>query len=516
MNKGVVAAGHTETARVAQAVLREGGNAFDAVIAAHFVACVAEPVLASLGGGGYLLAKTAAGEFGVYDFFTQTPRRKRPLSELDFSPIAADFGTTTQEFHIGLGSVATPGTVRGLFAIHDRLATMSMRELLAPAVELAQQGVLINRFQAYINQVIQPILRASPELFALYESRGKPTQLLGDGERMVQPELANLLEGLAYEGERLFYEGEVAQAIDQLCKDAGGSIGRDDLCNYTTQLRKPLQVAYREAVLFSNPPPSAGGSLIGFGLQLLHGLGASAYGQDSVERLALLVEVMALTQKARLECELTTKGARSMAALLQGDMLSQYQAEVCQRAQALRGTTHMSVMDAQGNMASLSTSNGEGCGYLVPGLGFMLNNMLGEQDINTQGFHQWVPDQRMTSMMSPSLLRLAEDHWVALGSGGSNRIRTAILQVIVQLVEQGADVYAAVHAPRIHCEQDQVQVESGFSEPQMRWLSQEFPAHHLWPQSNLYFGGVHAVMVKGQKFSGAGDPRRGGVSYIAD
>jgi gamma-glutamyltranspeptidase/glutathione hydrolase len=132
--KGVVAAGHEETARAAELILQQGGNAFDAVVAAHFAACVAEPVLTSLGGGGYLLAHAPSNQHFIYDFFVQTPRAKRPAIDLDFKPIHADFGTAKQEFHIGLGAIATPGTIKGLYAIHRDLCTLPMDNLLEPII----------------------------------------------------------------------------------------------------------------------------------------------------------------------------------------------------------------------------------------------------------------------------------------------------------------------------------------------------------------------------------------------
>jgi gamma-glutamyltranspeptidase/glutathione hydrolase len=171
-------------------------------------------------------------------------------------------------------------------------------------------------------------------------------------------------------------------------------------------------------------------------------------------------------------------------------------------------------MDGAGEAASLSLSNGEGNGWLIPGTGIMLNNMLGEEDINPRGFHRWPTDRRLSSMMAPSIVRLADGRLAALGSGGSNRLRTAILQVISNLVDFGMPVAAAVESPRIHHERDRLSVEGGFEEGELRQLLAEHPDHQLWPGINLFFGGVHSVLVDrgAGSFHGAGDPRRGGVS----
>ncbi|RMD69034.1 MAG: Gamma-glutamyltranspeptidase, partial [Gammaproteobacteria bacterium] len=181
--KGVVAAGHPETARAAGAILEMGGNAFDAVLAAHLAACVAEPVLTSLGGGGFLLAQRDE-EARLYDFFVQTPLERRPLEALDFHPIHADFGTATQAFHIGIGSIAVPGFIKGLFAIHEELCNLPLEVIMAPAIRLAREGVVVNALQAHAFQVVAPIYAQSPEALRLFGSPGHPGRLAQEGERL--------------------------------------------------------------------------------------------------------------------------------------------------------------------------------------------------------------------------------------------------------------------------------------------------------------------------------------------
>ena len=264
--KGAVAAGHPHTAEAAALLLEAGGNAFDAAMAALCTACVVEPVLTSLGGGGFLTARTAAGETRVYDFFVQTPRHKRPLDELEFFPVVADFGTAQQEFHIGMGSLATPGTVRGLFDVHRELGSVPMRRIVEPAVVAAREGVPLNRLQAYIFSIVAPIYLATPRARALYASPEDPRRPYREGEHMRQPELADALESLAIEGDRLFYEGEMAAALVALCERQGGQLQASDLAGYRTCRRNPLRRYYRGARLYLNPPPSSGGLLIAFAL----------------------------------------------------------------------------------------------------------------------------------------------------------------------------------------------------------------------------------------------------------
>ncbi|HSR71026.1 MAG TPA: gamma-glutamyltransferase, partial [Kiloniellales bacterium] len=195
-------------------------------------------------------------------------------------------------------------------------------------------------------------------------------------------------------------------------------------------------------------------------------------------------------------------------------LVARYAAEVAGRPAAPRGTTHISVVDAAGNLAAFSLSNGEGCGHLLPGSGIMLNNMLGEEDLCPQGFHAWPPGSRMASMMAPSLATRPDGGLVALGSGGSNRIRTAILQVLLNLLDLGLPLEAAVEAPRLHFEAGVLNLEGALAES-AEALDDGVERTIAWPLHNLFFGGVHAVAREPDgSFSAAGDPRRGGCAII--
>ena len=281
------------------------------------------------------------------------------------------------------------------------------------------------------------------------------------------------------------------------------------------QRRRPLAIDYRGARVFTNPPPSLGGTLIAFAMEMLNGLNPGSAGAGSIDYLRALVRVMALTNEARIECGLHEAPPTDAAErLLSEQLLSAYQARIAGHPRAHRGTTHISVVDGDGNAASLTLSNGEGCGYVLPGTGVMLNNMLGEEDINPRGFHAWPTDTRMSSMMAPSLILDADGGVTALGSGGSNRIRTAILQVLVNILDFRNTVDEAVRAPRIHFERDILNIEPGFDPPAVAALTSENPGSQVWDGLNLFFGGVHAVTADSSRgvFDGAGDPRRGGVS----
>ncbi len=523
---GAVACGHPETAAAAVELLRDGGNAFDAALAAFCAACVAEPVLCSLGGGGFLLARPASGEAFVYDFFVDTPRRPRQVGDLNFFAIEADFGTATQEFHIGLGAVATPGAIGGLFAVHEDLASLPMSRIVAPAVRLARAGVEVRPIDAFICRVVAPVLTAFPDSRALYGAargavRRDPAEphagLPQAGDRLRQPDLAESLERLAAESAALFYDGPMGERLVDLCRQAGGQLGPEDLAGYRVIKRPPLRQDYRQGHLLTNPLPSSGGSLIAFALGLLDGHSPAGPPQHDAEAAVWLARVMAATNEARLEHAVPEDDeAATLARLLEPDVLARYRSALQGRGRALRGTTHISVADRQGNLAALSLSNGEGCGILLPGTGIMLNNMLGEEDLSPNGFHRWQPGQRMTSMMAPSIFEDADGRLAALGSGGSNRLRTAILQVLLNLVDQRQSIEAAVEQPRLHVERGEAHAEAGFDASSLEALETATGRLRLWPAQNLFFGGVHGVVrMPDGRLAGAGDPRRGGVALLA-
>lgn len=524
---GAVAAGHEETAATAADILTAGGNAFDAAVAAMATACVVEPVLASLGGGGFFLARTADApdEAVLYDFFTQTPRNKRPLDEVEFFPVLADFGTATQEFHIGAGACATPGMAAGMSMIQRELCRMGPVDHFSRAIGLARGGVRVNDFQSFLFGVVSAIYDRDPESIACF---GSPRSIRGSNDAtdtfapsgaMIQnPDLGATLDAIALEGYQLFSHGEIASEIGGFSRDHGGHLSNEDLAGYRVAKRTPLCIDYKGTRILTNPVPSTGGLLIAFALRLMEktGYGPDENAAGETPGHKALAQIMAATNRARVESGLSDLREAAGETLLDADFLSLYEAEILGRPQALRGTTHISIVDAAGNAASVTLSNGEGCGRMLPGRGFMLNNMLGEEDINPLGFNAWAEDVRLCSMMSPSLI--LEDRGVvtALGSGGSNRIRTAVLQVISNLLDNDMDMANAVCSPRMHYENGVLNIEGPRSPEAVRQLSDAVESVLYWEQPNLFFGGVHAVqhISDQQAYDAIGDPRRGGHALV--
>ena len=500
MTKGIVAAGHNATAGAAEEILRAGGNAFDAVIAALFAACVAEPVLSSPGGGGFLMARDPGkGGDTLFDFFVDTPRRKRAAGGTQFFGVEVDFGPATQEFHIGLGAAATPGFVPGLYAVHRAHGSMPITDLVAPAVRIAREGVKVNSFQAYLFKIAAPIYMHQASSAAIFAPQGTP---LVEGELLRNPALGETLQLLGEVGEGLFVDGEVGREMVRQSAEQGGHLDDADLAGYRVERRQPLIARHKGADLFLNPAPAASGLLIAFSLRLLESLTG-----DRPPTIVELADVMAATNAARSE------HGNVPSRLMEVDVVGRHLAELAGRAQAYRGTTHISVMDGDGRAAAATVSNGEGNGFLVGPYGFMLNNMLGEEDLNPRGFGLWQPGERMSSMMAPTIIKAADGRLIALGSGGSNRIRTAVLQVAINTIDRGMRLADAVAAPRLHVEKcGTASYEEQFGSEATAALRSMFPDARGWPEPNMFFGGVHAVaMARDGTMAGAGDPRRAGV-----
>lgn len=503
----VVAAGHALTVATAEDVLRAGGNAYDAAIAALATSFVTEPVLSSPGGGGFLLAAPAEGPPRVYDFFVQTPLERRSLEDIEFYPVVADFGTEQQQFRIGRGTIATPGVLRGIEEIHADLGTIPLRELVAPACRLALDGVVVTEMQGYLHGVVEAIVTASEPCRSIFAGIEAPDTLARAGARTANPELADALEAIAVEGADLFYRGEIAASIVADMK-AGGQLGTADLAGYRVEKRRPLSLDYRGARILTNPPPSSGGTLIGFGLDLLRDCDVAADPFGSPAHLCRLAAVMEATAAARVEHSIEALAS------LDPTLTRRWREQVAWRTRACRGTTHVSVIDRDGNVAAASVSNGEGSSYVVPGTGIILNNMLGEDDLNPDGLHQWAPGVRMTSMMAPTAIGWRDGRRVATGSGGSNRIRTALLQVLVNLVDFGMDIEEAVAAPRIHVEDTFLSVEGGFDAERIDAVLRLWPESKVWDARNMFFGGAHTVATGERGVEGIGDPRRDGACAI--
>lgn len=486
-----IAAGHDCTAQAAVEVLRAGGNAIDAAIAAYLMSWVAEPLMSSGGGGAFALVFTEKGDAKLFDFFCQTPRHKRPLPEVNFFPVEIDFGDIRETFHVGLGATAVPGAVAGVFALHQHYGSMPMKVLVQPAIQAAKDGVVVNDFQHFDFDLVKPIINLNERAKTIFCNGD---QVKSVGEKIFMPQLADFLEFIAKEGQDGFYKGEIAQKIVQDYQLGGGYLTLEDFERYEVILREPLIFPYHQKTILTNPLPSIGGSIIALTMSQMKKIAAAAHhlSADHINKLHNVFEAIDALGKSPQVLE---------------------QAIFELQNKQWGSTTHFNVADRFGNVVSLSTTIGEGSGYFVENTDIQLNNMLGEAALVPEGFHSWKPNTRLSSMMAPTIvLNEKKQPEMVLGTGGASRIPFAISQVLRLLIDYQLDVATAVNSPRVHLGYNTFHVEAGFeTHPPIAHFPQQVK---IWQQQSLFFGGVHTLKRNGNHWTAAGDLRRSGYSFV--
>ena len=519
--KGVVAAGHPLTAEAGAQVLREGGNAVDAAICAILTSFVCESYLTGFGAGGFMMVHEG-GDTTLTDFFVAAGGADGVERTADLVPIPVYFDETPQTFNCGVASCGVPGNPAGIERLHGRFGSVPLARLADPGIALGRDGVEVTKGAEYFHEILDPILRSTPESSALYAPEGRR---LVEGDVFHYPEMSDALERFGADGAEPFYRGDIAKRVCDWVRERGGTLGMDDMAAYEPIDRRPVSASFRGHEVLTNPPPSSGGILIGYSLGLLERLGE----RSGVEELVAATEAAnsrrtgdfhrGLHDPAYVE-EFIDSDLDEIAGRIKGGDWAGGRGGAGgpgDRPDPLGSTTHIAVMDGEGRCASVTCSNGTGSGVVVPGTGVHVNNMLGEEDLNPQGFHRIPPGRRVSSMMSPTLA-LRDGHVVlGLGSAGSNRIRSAILQTVVRVLEQGMDAEEAVMAGRLHFEAGTVQAEPGVDEGALGDLERRGVPVVRWKRKNLYFGGAQAVLREPASgaLSGGGDPRRGGAVAVA-
>src|SRR4051812_37372593 len=405
---GMVAAGHPATAEAGARVLREGGNAVDAAVAAVLASWVAEPLLTGPGAGGYLLVAGAGGGPTLLAFFFEGPRRgAAPPRRARPPPPPGSFGAAPPGFHIrpppggaprapprppevrcgaaaqvfnsGPAAVGTYGSPAGLAAAIERWGSLPAADLAAPAAELARAGVPLNAEQAYIFEILEPILVSTPEAAAVFAPGGR---LLREGEPFRDAELAETIERFGAEGAAPFYAGDIGAAIVAYLEARGGRLTHAAPAASAATPREPVRARYRGREVLTNPPPSAGGTLLALAMARLD---AASSGPPSIRDI---VDVMEEVQGQRTP--------EFLEGLPDPGFADRF------LASRLGSTTHISVMDGDGRACGVTCTNGEGAGIVVPGTGIHVNNIMGEQDLSPLGFFRFPPGRRMPSMMAPT------------------------------------------------------------------------------------------------------------------
>ncbi len=511
----------------------------DAAVGAAFAAFVCEFTLASPLGGGVMLVSDGR-EASAVDFFAKMPGLglggARPET-LDFRDVEVNFGVTTQTFHIGRGSAAVPLVLPGLIAAQERWGKLPLGVVLEPAIRLASDGYVLSGPSAYVCDLLTEILGQSFEAQRLCtpddgngngngtdDGDGRRPRPARSGDRLRNVDLARTLEAIAHD--RGVVRDIFTQLANEFGPEAGGLITERDIATVDPRVLDPIAVSHGDWRLWTMPAPSTGGALIALGLRLLAGAGDDPFMSAAhVLRLARTQEQLLGVRNVDFdEC---CRDADFVRNLLEPESVEAIRAGSWTSAPVkdnqLGSTTHISVLDENGGAASLTVSNGEGSGYVLSGTGMHVNNMLGEEDIHPRGFHVDPPGFHLRTMMAPTIVASPGGHELALGSGGSNRLRNAILTVLSHVIEHEQSARDAVDAPRLHidaaptlpddpttsvrltCERD------GLSDEAVAALQAAHPKNFVeFPDRSMFFGGVHLAQRNGGEFVGAGDRRRGG------
>jgi len=455
-----VAAGHPATADAGAEILQEGGNAADAVVAATLASCVAETVMTGLLGGGHgIYFDAAAGRARNLDCFVVVPGLGAEPRDVQLLELDVPFGTELVRYSVGIGSCGVPGVPAGLDALWNAHGTLPWPRLVEPALRLARGAVPMPEAHASCLRMLEPVMTMN-EGAQIYSPGGT---LLGEGDLLRQPGLVSALESLAEDGPRGAYEGTIGRELLALMEERGGLVTAEDLTSYRAEWSDPVELEFRGRTLRTRSGlsdfPAAAGRLL------------ELRGLEEPERALALVGALSDHLPPR------------------------------------DGTTNVSAIDADGNACVLTTSLGLGSGDFVPGLDLHLNSMLGEADLFTEGLG---PGDRVASMMAPTIALDADGVALAAGAAGGTRLRSALLEVVAGILDEGLEPQAAVDRPRIHPAGTLVHLEPGYGPATVAALESAGFEVRQWDSRHHYFGGVSVVT----RDSAAADPRRNGTARI--
>jgi gamma-glutamyltranspeptidase/glutathione hydrolase len=495
MTHGACASGDLYSTQAGCALLEAGGNAVDAAVGAALAACVSLPTMSSLGGGG-LFTLLVDGRVTVCDHFSTVPGlglKKRGQRELDL--VTVNFEGISVDFRVRAPSIAVPGTVAGLWEVHLRHGRLPLSEVAAPALALAREGFAVTGGQRRAFTLLDEIFRMTPEAWALLSNGDEVAEV---GETLRNVPLADTIACLVEEGPAAFYEGDIARAIVGASEEW---LTSEDLAAYAAQFREPLEGFYRGWTLRMAAMPSVTGGMLLAALRHLE-TGAPlprTLGVEGTRRLAESMRRAQATRTPEYESRLFEDG------YLQGLFAG------CPGG----NTMQISTADEDGNLVSYTTSVGESAGVTAPGTGVILNNFLGEEDILPAGGLR-AAGRRMMTSMCPLVMSNGHGTRVALGSAGSARIKSAILQVVTNVIDRGMPLHEAVLAPRIHVEDETLYVEGhGRTEAEVDALRPLSKAFEATTDCGFFFGGAQAVLQGPGGFqTGADEERRGCVAQV--
>lgn len=534
--QGMVVSAHPLATEVGLNILKKGGNAIDAAVATAFAISVVEPFSAGIGGGGFLLLRRqAASEVQALDFRERAPRRATPALFLD--PQGKVRPRASLDGHL---AVAVPGTVAGLFVAHREYGQLPWRDVVEPAIQLAEKGFSVSpRFVVALTRRLDT-LNKNPAARAIFTRNGLSYQ---PGERLIQRDLARSLRDIA-QNPQSFYTGNIAQAITTDMKQQGGLIGLEDLKAYTPIWRRPVCGKFRSYQVCSMPPPSSGGVHLIQLLNLIENDEIKAWGRWHPDTLQLLAEAMRIAYADRSQylgdpdfVSVPVSALTSRGYALQ--RRRQIHLERATPSQTVRpadpatlerytwespDTTHLTVVDRGRNVVSLTftVNGGFGAAVVAAGTGILLNNEMDDFAVaagvpNLFGLvggeaNAIAPAKTPLSSMTPTIVTENGEFRLAVGAPGGSTIITTVWQILLNILVYEMDAATAVSAPRLHHQwfPDQLMVEKEQFQAgvltQLRQRGHQILLRDPWGNANVI------IVTPAGELEGAADPRGEGVA----
>lgn len=509
MPRVAIATVSQEAAEAGARIAREGGNAVDAAVAAGLLSTVTHPGMCSLGGGGYALIWPASGAPVAVDGGHEMPGRGLPRERFGDGGIEVhlEYGGGVDTI-VGPGSVATPGLLAGLALAAERHGRLPWRLLVEPAWETAREGFpMPASCHAFLVHAHDSIYGHDPRSRAALHGDGG--RLLEPGETIRVDGLAETLRTIADEGVELFYDGELGRRIADHVRENGGILTHEDLRSYRAVLREPLAVPLDGWRAATNPPPALGGAVLTAMLRLMDHRPRDGWSDGDLRHLVRVQEAVLGYRRRRLDAseDIAADATRLLEEAGRGDFA---------RLRNASSTLHTSAVDSEGTACAITLSDGYGSGVVPPGTGIWLNNCLGERELNRGGYHVREPGTRLPSNMAPTVARRPDGALLAIGSPGADRITTAILQVLLDVVRLGTPPEAAVERPRLHVEEGpegpRIACEPGLPSEALEGLGLPVRA---FEGPSMFFGGVElALRSPAGEFETAADPRRIGGTAV--
>ena len=517
----MVASAHPVASAVGLEILKKGGNAVDAAVAMALALSMAEPNASGLGGGGFMVIKLeGAPDAAMIDYREAAPGRATP--EYYYGP-GADFDKWTEE---GPNAVGVPGLIAGAGLALEKFGTMTLADVLQPAIRLAREGVTVGpKLNGMIVDNVEK-LQKFPAAALLYLPEGLP---LEPGTLLKNGDLAATLEKIAASGPSAFYEGEVAAAIGGEVTKLGGPLEAADLKGYRAKLRAPVRGTYRGYEIISASPPTGGGTHLIELLNILEGYDVRRFGHNTAAYLHVLAEAMKMVfaDKAAnsgdpdfVKVPVATLTSKEHARELR-ERIEQGRARFDYKAPDYivpdaPSTSHLSVVDARGNVAALTQSINSffGSGIVAPGTGVLLNNHLADFDSRPGRPNSIAPGRRPTSSIAPTIVLKGGRPFMTLGTPGATRIVSALAQIIMNVVDFGMPMDDAIEAPRIHALGKTLHAEGRIPADVIEALKALGHTVKTYPDFDNYFGGAQGILIdaRARRLTGGADSRRDGVA----